>query len=289
MANSITSAVLMSHAPVVIPAVGLSASRACARTTAAMRVAADAMLAYRLDVVVVISPQAPRSTRWVVASDGIAGNFARYRAARVRVSLPGCKPAADAIAQRADGMRVLCDSRPLGPADHGTLVPLSFLKLAGWSGGTVRIALPTSPVLEESRAIGRAIAAAAEECDQRWAVVACGDLSHRLTTGAPAGYHSRAAQFDEILVDAVDSGDYRSAVSIDKELRSVAIEDVVDSLCIAAESVCWQSDRRRLLAYERPFGVGYLTAVLYSRDEIARSSARSRKIPRKAGLGVAPS
>ncbi|HEX4353594.1 MAG TPA: AmmeMemoRadiSam system protein A, partial [Polyangiales bacterium] len=97
----------------------------------------------------------------------------------------------------------------------------------------------------------------------RWVVLASGDMSHRLIPGAPSGYHPLAKEFDRTFKARIDAGDLRGACAIDGDLRQIAAEDVVDSTKVAAAAVGYRSQGHRVYAYERPFGVGYLEAVLF--------------------------
>jgi AmmeMemoRadiSam system protein B len=75
--------------------------------------------------------------------------------------------------------------------DHGVMVPMYFL------GGKVE-GLPLVPMtfsylpLPYHFALGQALRIAAEKTGRRVAIIASGDLSHRLTPSAPAGYDPRA-------------------------------------------------------------------------------------------------
>jgi AmmeMemoRadiSam system protein A len=111
---------------------------------------------------------------------------------------------------------------------------------------------------------GRALCHAAREADQRWALLASGDMSHRLSPGAPAGFEPRAAVFDQTFRAAMERGDLRAASEIASDLAELAAEDVLQSSTIAAAAIDFTPRGQRMLAYEAPFGVGYLEAVLYS-------------------------
>ena len=95
------------------------------------------------------------------------------------------------------------------------------------------------------------------------AVVASGDMSHRLQPGAPAGFHPRAKDFDGAFIECLRAGDYRKLLNFDPELHDLAAEDVVDSTLIAAAAVNWDAAGHEVLSYESPFGVGYGVAILH--------------------------
>ena len=261
----ICCAALMCHAPIVVPEVGGAEGAQCRRTTQAMASVAHRVVAHRPDRLALISPHAPRDlSRWgLVGDEPIVGSFARFGRGDVVVQLPGARAASAHLAERAAMRGVDCVVIPGDDLDHGSVVPLYFLERAGWAGSTLVIALPYADTGSEE-AMGEALREAADTAGERWAIVASGDMSHRLTPGAPAGYHPRASAFDAAFVDAIEAGSYRAACRPEPALQDLAAEDVVASTRVATAATGFASDRHRVLSYEGPFGVGYLEAILYS-------------------------
>jgi aromatic ring-opening dioxygenase LigB subunit len=262
----------MCHAAVVLPEVGGAPGgaivRECAATTWAMIQISQLVVEHAPDVVIIVSPYAPRHPgSFGIASDAVvAGDFSAFGAPQVTVELPAARAAGASLAAQAQRFGVRCQLRRLGLADHGTLVPLHFLTRAGWRGPTLRMSLPYYPDVRTCEAMGRAVAGAAARSGQRWAFVASGDMSHRLQPGAPASFHPRAHEFDDAVVQAVREGRYRRAVTVDPGLRQLAAEDVIDTLAVAVATTGFCAQGRAVLSYESPFGVGYLVAMLADVD-----------------------
>lgn len=272
MHGPIACSALMCHAPIVIPEVGVGVAPAeVAATTRAMTEAAERIIAHRPDLVVVLSPHARRDPwGWTLGDDAaIEGNFSAFGARRVGFRLPAAPDEAAAIEAAARSLGLQCRRRTLGPADHGASVPLHFLVEAGWRGRTVIVSFPYHPEHAQSRAMGDALRLAALDLGQRWAVIASGDLSHRLRPGAPSGFHPKARDFDAGVAEQVEAGQYRRAVEVAPELRRAAAEDVIDSLEVASAAFGWDAEGHRMLSYDAPYGVGYLVALLH--DEGADS------------------
>jgi AmmeMemoRadiSam system protein A len=225
---------------------------------------ASRITAHGPDVVVLVSPHSPRhASRWGICTQSpLSGNFGRFGADHIGVIVPGAPPAAARLTPIARELKLT--TREIGGdnLDHGALVPLYFLRQAGWDGPTLLIALPQPGTKTEER-MGRAIARAAEEAGESWVILASGDMSHRLNPNAPAGYHPLAKEFDRTFKSRIDAGDLRGACAIDPGLREIAAEDVIDSCAVAAGAVGFRSLGHRCYAYEGPFGVGYLEAVLH--------------------------
>ena len=262
---AVVCAVLMAHAPILVPEVGGERGGAARASCQAMRQAAASLTHYRPEAVVLISPHSPRKPRafglWV--GERLHGSLAQFHAAGAKVSLPNDTPLAQAIATET-GTRDLATWMIDEPTlDHGALVPLWFLAEAGWAGPTVVLSLnyPEDGGLGE---FGEAIAAAARVSRRRIAIVASGDMSHRLTQNAPCGFHPQAHEFDEAFIRLIRDGDYHGIGNMDAALRELAAEDAADSTVVAAAAVDWRAAGHKVLSYEGPFGVGYGVAILFA-------------------------
>lgn len=274
----VACAVLMPHAPILVPEVGGERAGAAVASQSAMRSAAKDVMSHRPDAVVLISPHSPRKAGafglW--ADDPLRGSFAQFNAPCVAVTLPLDQPLAQAIATEMSARDLKTWAIHHSPLDHGALVPLWFLAEAGWTGPTVVLGL-NYPGENGLADLGKAIATAAHKLSRRVAVVASGDMSHRLTADAPCGFHPQAHRFDENFIRLVRAGDYRGIQNISPELRELAAEDAVDSTVIAAAAVDWKNTGHRVFNYEGPFGVGYGVATLFAEksDFAAAETART--------------
>ena len=262
---AVVCAVLMPHAPILVPDVGGQRGQAAQASCQAMRQAAACLMGFRPQTLVLISPHSPRRPQafglW--AGEHLHGSFAQFNAPRARVSLPNDTPLAHAIVAEAK-IRHLATWMIHEPTlDHGALVPLWFLAEAGWAGPTIVLSL-TYPEDGGLTELGQAIAAGAHASHRPIAIVASGDMSHRLTPDAPGGFHPHAHQFDETFIGLIRDGAYQQIGSIDPELREVAAEDAVDSTLVAAAAVDWRTTGHKVLNYEGPFGVGYGVAILFA-------------------------
>jgi AmmeMemoRadiSam system protein A len=264
---TVVCAVLMPHAPILVPEVGGKRGAAAQASGQAMREAAACVMRFRPETVVLISPHSPRRRRafglW--AGEPLQGSLAQFNAPDARVSLPNDGPLGRAIVTEAktrDLATWMIEDQTL---DHGALVPLWFLAEAGWAGPTLVFGL-NYPEDGGVSPLGEAIAAGAQACHRRIAIVASGDMSHRLTPGAPCGFHPQARQFDETFIGLIRAGDYHGVGKMDPELRELAAEDAVDSTLVAAAAVDWRATGHKVLNYEGPFGVGYGVAILFAEE-----------------------
>lgn len=274
----------MCHAPIVLPAVGRGEAARCRRTTRAMREVAERAVAAAPDRLVLLSPHAPRSRRgWALVEGPYRGDLGRFGAPGLAVDLP-----LDSAAGAALDLPRVRGHEGFG-ADHGAMVPLCFLEAAGWAGPTLVLALPWDREPEVAE-LARRLA----ELPGRTAVIASGDMSHRLIPGAPAGYRPEARDFDAAFVAALRLGDWERVLAPGAlPHREAAAEDVVVSTRVAL--ACAEApENAEVLSYEGPWGVGYTEAVfrdpsppLYAvaRQALAAAVRGEVYVPPAGGLG----
>jgi len=281
--------VIAPHPPIMVANVGGPRTESTRESIDAMRIAARALAEYDPDLVVLMSPHAPAFSDAFAIDDSavLEGSLAQF-GDPTRVSYHGDPSFARAIADElvAHGIpTVLRSGEPradAGHLDHGAIVPLFFLDpTARWP--IVELSLSFLPY-EHHRELGAAVARAAESRGLRVAFIASGDLAHRLTRDAPAGYSPRAADLDAAIVGKVRAGDLAGLVSIDPALVEAGGECGLRSF-ITLGGFAGEDTHTRLLSYEGPWGVGYLVALV---GEAAMSCAEMPTTPQQGTKGGMP-
>jgi aromatic ring-opening dioxygenase LigB subunit len=255
----------MPHAPILIPAVAGERAARTRSTVAAMREAARRAVAAGVDCVVVISPHAPRQSEafGIRTGERLRGTLVAFGAPEEVVDVPNDTALAAQIARQAAGRGV--PTRPIDDMalDHGTIVPLWFVAEAGWRGPVVAAGLSLTDHFKVVE-FGRAVADAATGTGRRLAFIASGDMSHRLTLGAPCGYDARGAEFDRWLIDTLRRGGFRELLDFRQDLEEAAAQDALDSVLVALGATGFSTNGAEVLNYDGPFGVGYGVAILSS-------------------------
>src|SRR5215216_4128102 len=242
------------HPPLLVPEVGGSRINQVADSQKSLREFSQRLVATRPETVVVISPHSPLDPRVFTAraSEELKGDFRDFSAPDVRLSFKNDLELLAAIKRAATHETV--ELHELGrdyPLDHGAMVPLYYLHEAGWNGPIVVIGF-TLLSNEKHLAFGRAIEQAARAINRRTALVASGDLSHRLIVGGPYEYEPSAHLFDEQIVEAIAINDPGGVLDIDPELRNLAGECGYRSIVIALGSASENLRNPQVLSYEGP-------------------------------------
>ncbi|MHB1340174.1 MAG: AmmeMemoRadiSam system protein A [Coriobacteriia bacterium] len=258
--------VIAPHPPIMVPDVGGADARATDASAHALRAAAAGIERFAPDTIVVMSPHAPSTSDAfaVETTPRLSGSLAQFRAPQVRLSVPTDVAFASALLETAAGMGLPVVDRSEYPSlspgvlDHGVVVPMSFLEPAREVPHVI-LSLSWLP-LDMHRRLGRAVADVAAAQNKRVVFVASGDCSHRLTPGAPAGFSPRGAEFDAMLVSALQEQRLDDLVTTDLAWAEDAGECGLRSFVTLSGAV--PAVASRLLAYEGPWGVGYLTAIV---------------------------
>jgi MEMO1 family protein len=290
-----TLGLITPHAPIEVPEVGAERSDVTAATTAAMRAAAELLDRYRPDTIVLMSPHAPLAgDAFLVDTASLyEGSFAAFGAPDPRFRIAGDPPLAEAILEEAAGRgvsafdRAAMDSLESGVLDHGAMVPLYFLDLDG-NYPIVELSLSLLPYADHV-ALGRAVSAAARKVGRKVAFVASGDSSHRLQPGAPAGFSPDARLFDAEVVRLLDAQDLAGLSNIDPNLVDDAGECGLRSWITLGGFLEGRDFATRVLSYEGPWGVGYITAVAADPDVVdALPAAATDPTPDAGSKGGMP-
>lgn len=93
---------------------------------------------------------------------------------------------------------------------------------------------------------------------ERIAIIASGDLSHKLTKNAPAGYSSAAKKFDKKLIENLTKQKTGNILKMKNDFIAEISECGLKSILILLGILDGINYHPEKLSYEAPFGVGYL-------------------------------
>lgn len=253
------------HPPIMVPEVGREAIGEVRQSISAMEELTKRVIANQAETVILISPHAPLDPYAFVAYQDLElrADFANFRAPKVQLTAALDQELLNAIAKRSAEESYTVVGISNAKLDHGSAVPLYFLQRNGWRGKVVVLGysfLSNEDHLRFGSCIGRAV----RDVSRPIALIASGDLSHRLKPEAPAGFNPTAYIFDDEIVDALRSNNPERIVQINQHLRELAGECGYRSMLIAVGATRELPRSCEVLNYEAPFGVGYMVAQLTS-------------------------
>ena len=260
---------LSPHPPIMLPEIGGAELRKCMKSRLGLQEFSRRLAESGAEALVLFTPHGPvfRDALTLYAVKKYAGSFSRFGFPSLRIESPGLPDLANRIFELSASKRIpilkleedtFARHGIPEEIDHATMVPLRYFEEAGVRLPMVLVSmglLPYPQLFEFGRCVAEAIASGTRKV----AVVASGDLSHRLLPSAPAGFDPIGAEFDEKMVDFLSRRDAAAILGIDETLIERAGECGFRPIAMmlgATDTVAgdWEKE---VISYEGPFGVGY--------------------------------
>lgn len=273
---------IVPHPPVMIPEIGGQRANDVAATQRGMHQLASRMAVTRPETIVVISPhgQAHHSAMGVLTASTSFGDFSMWGAAGLNFEFRNDLDFVEALQAEARhaGVPLKTIGEMAYELDHGVLVPIYFLTRGMDHASLVPLTFSWLSA-EAHYAFGQALGRAAERSGKRVAVVASGDLSHRLTIDAPAGFDPDGQVFDQAIVQIVRKWDTQALLGMDRNLLHHAGECGYRSVVILFGAMDGLKVEPTVLSYEGPFGVGYMVASVELKAATSEQSMATVEAP----------
>jgi len=249
------------HPPILIPEIGKENLRFVTKTIKGMERLAEDMYAAKPDTLVIISPHGPMlaDAFMINMSPQFEMNFEDFGDLSTKIKIAGDVGLIHHYKEIFETKMpvVLAHQEKL---DHGTGVPLYFLT-KNMDAEKIKIVPIAYSMLDYQThyEFGRQLQEDMINDTKRIAIIASGDLSHRLTPDAPAGYSHWAKKFDETIVEKIQKKDTKGILNLDSDFVEEAGECGLRSLIILLGILNSMNYKPEVYSYEGPFGVGYLT------------------------------
>ncbi len=264
---------LAPHPPIIVPAVGQGREREASKTLLGMNTLAEKVKNERPDLLLILSPHAPFGNGLMfVDAETFEGGLRKFGVPHPFFTAPGnhealqelCNFLADSIPHRVWRTSKF-------DLDHASVVPLTWLHESWGQLPPLVLANPIGLEPESAYELGKKLSRFKDP--RCWALLASGDLSHRVCPGAPAGYHPDGRRFDEVVMKALGKSDASPILDLDPGFIDRAgecgRESVLALLGLAGNGPI------EVLSYEAPFGVGYGTAYWKGTEKKSPSSRLS--------------
>ncbi len=269
--SSVVICGLSPHPPIIIPQVGRGEEVLAAATVDGLTILSREVAKASFETLIVITPHGPTFSDAVAirAQKNHKGDFGDFGAPQVRFEYPNDTELVKAVVKQANnaglpvvalddaGFKRYGVDRGL---DHGTLVPLHFVKDAGFQGKLVVINIGFLSYAELYR-LGKLVEAVCQGLGRKVAVLASGDLSHRLLPQGPGGFDPKGKIFDELLMEHLKHFDVSSVMNLPSDLVESAGECGLRPISIMLGVLDRYTVSSQVLSYEGPFGVGYGVAL----------------------------
>ena len=264
------------HPPLLIPEVGREGLSKVRKTLEAERVFAGTLKAVKPERIIVMSPHAPSNIKSlpVFALPELSGSMERFGCPQVKMSwkcdldfvsrlIEACGKEDFPLLPIDRELSKRCGIKP--ELDHGAFVPLYFIEKAGLNVPLVLLGYYDAE-REEYVRLGRIVRSLAEEDGVPTAIIASGDMSHRLLASGPYGFNAKGPVFDSIMEEALRSC---STEILTEKLDAATVSEA--GQC-GLNSVSWmlgsldEDVKINFLSHEGPYGVGYIVCCCLPAD-----------------------
>ena len=264
----IVAAYMVPHPPMIVPSVGRGSEKEIEETTRAYEQVAEEIAKIEPDTIIISSPHTVMYADYFHISPGkkATGSFARFRAPDVRFDEEYDEDLVQTIETLADQ-----EGFPAGTLgerdkdlDHGTMVPLYFIRRKYQGGRIVRVGLSGQPLVSHYR-LGQLIKKAVRQTGRKAVFVASGDLSHKLQTYGPYGFAPEGPKYDERIMDVCSKADFGRLFDFDETFCEKAAECGHRSFVIMAGALDGQDVDAKQLSHQDVTGVGYGICTFHPR------------------------
>jgi len=251
-------AAICPHPPILIPSIGQDYSREVEATLASLNELGNEIESLAIDTIVIISPHGPiqMDAMGINNTEKLKGDFSQF-GSETSMEYGNDMDLGINIKKIANSKKIPVEMMDDGiPLDHGAMVPLYFLAR--------KLPMKVVPIsysyldYQKHFGFGEAIYEAIQNIDEGVALIASGDLSHRLTSNAPAGFSPKGKIFDKLLIEHLENDETTEILNMDSELIEEAGECGLRSIITLLGALSVIERKFVKMSYEGPFGVGYL-------------------------------
>lgn len=264
---------IVPHPPVLIPSIGKGEEKKVEKTHQAMMKFAEELSESDPDVIIFISPHMAHYPHMFTVC-GMPDLYGSLRSFGDKTyewhGYNDVELAAEIFDKSEDeGLTTLLYDNGEGEyeVDHGIMVPYYFLnQKLDYSHKLLPIGY-SSASRSEHYVLGQIISRVCEKSDlRRVAIIASGDLSHRLGQRSQSG-EFRGEEFDNKFMELIKNADEFSIVNMDDDLVEKAGECAYRSVLVLLGAITGREYTPQIYSYEHPFGIGYMVVNMGLKDQ----------------------
>ena len=275
---AILAAFMVPHPPMIVPEVGKGGENVVRETIDSYENIAEQIAELKPETIIITSPHSILYSDYfhISPGDGAEGSFAQFGAPQVSFKEEYDEELRDVLCDIADEgdfpAGILGERDP--ELDHGTMVPLFFIRKKYKEGKILRIGLSGIGLLEHYK-LGEMIKEAVEKTGRRVVFVASGDLSHKLQEHGPYGFAKEGPEYDDKIMDVAKRAAFGEMFDFGEDFCYKAAECGHRSFVIMAGALDGTAVEAKVYSHQDVTGVGYGIASFYPKgaDESRRFRA----------------
>lgn len=255
---SIAAAAAVPHPPLLIPTIGKENALKVKNTASALEKLALILVDKKIDTVLIISPHGfvQMDAFTMNLSPEYISNFEDFGDFETKLKWRSDIELIHKTKESLESSQAL-QLASSSELDYASAVPLYFLTK---DLPQVRI-IPlyySGLSLHDHFEFAKDFKKIISKSNKQVAIIASGDLSHRITKDAPAGYSPKGKKFDKKLIKLLSESRTDEILNLNPELVEEAGECGLRSIVLMLGMLEGTKNTPKLLSYEAPFGVGYM-------------------------------
>ena len=257
---SIVGAFMVPHPPLIIPAVGKGGEKQIEKTTESYMKVAEKIAELEPETIIISSPHTTCYSDYFHISPGAkaSGSFAMFGAPDTKFEEEYDEEFVNELESLAQekNIRAGTEGEQNPSLDHGTMVPLYFIRQKYNSFKIVRIGISGLPLVDHYK-VGELIKEITNKLNRKVVYVASGDLSHKLQPDGPYGFDPNGPIYDEKIMDVCGKANFKELFDFPDSLLEKASECGHPSFTMMAGALDGIDVETTKLSHEDVTGVGY--------------------------------
>ena len=253
---------LLPHPPLLNEGVGKGREKEISETQKSFSQVANTIKELKPDTIVIMSPHTTTYYDYLHISPGetAQGDFSSFGARDEKLSVTyDTEFVRELVLQGISaGIPMGTEGEESKTLDHGVMIPLMPISKVYDAFKAVRLGVSGMyPVTHYE--IGMIIRDVSEKLSRKTVFIASGDMSHRLSHDGPYSYSPEGEVFDQWIKGIFETGDFLRLFEREESFLEKAGECGYRPIVTLAGTMDGKDVSTKVLSYEGPFGVGYLS------------------------------
>ena len=265
---SILASFIVPHPPLIIPNIGKGSEKQVSKTISAYKEIAKQVASLNPETIIISSPHAPMYSDcfYISNSQTLTGNLANFGAPEISFTEEVDTKLVDEISSLAQKYHFPTSKEmPSVPLDHGTMIPLYFIRKELPKSSIIVLGLSTLPLITNYQ-MGTIIKEAINNLNRNVVYIASGDLSHKLQEYGPYGFTKEGLEYDKRIMEVCRTANFYELLNFKSSFLEKAAECGHRSFTIMAGCFDGQNIESNVLSHEDITGVGYGVCSFYPKE-----------------------
>ena len=266
---SLKAAFMVPHPPLIVSEIGKGREEDIIKTKESYEKVAEEIENINPDTIIISSPHTKIYSDGFYISKGnpLTGTFENFGAKQVSFKEEIDNELVEEIEKCNDeNYKILYDTRDDIELDHGTMVPLYFIRKRNIKAKIIVVGLAGLPLIEHYK-FGMLLQKAINNSNKKVVYIASGDLSHKLQTYGPYGYAEEGPEYDKQIMEVCGKAKFLELLKFKPEFLDKAAECGHRSFTIMAGTFDKLNVDSKEYSHEDITGVGYGICSFYPQDE----------------------